>query len=346
MRSVTASLTISDMARSCIAALLFLGMVMPGISRVDSAWGAPGQIGQIRILPNITVQQKDVSLLEICDQEMLSSEWKSIMEGLNIGDAPPAGSEKFIDPGQLKAYLVKLFGSYGIDSSSVIFDIPEKIIIRRESTRITQEWIEEIFKKFVFENSPWKQEDINIQRVRFSGIPSIPTGKMTYEITQSSAKERFIGNVTLTVDLWVNGDKVRTLGVVGKVEVFGNVYEASRPLKPNEMITMSDLEVHRINLTDNADRFATRQDQIENRRVLRNIGVHQPLELKDLDKPLVLKRGDPVKIVYELPGLSVTAKGQANADAGVGDTLAVTNVSSKKTIYCKVVDAQTVMTVH
>ncbi|SPF36280.1 hypothetical protein SBDP1_1490009 [Syntrophobacter sp. SbD1] len=228
----------------------------------------------------------------------------------------------------------------------MIFDIPEKIIIRRESTRITQEWIEEIFKKFVFENSPWKQEDINIQRVRFSGIPSIPTGKMTYEITQSSAKERFIGNVTLTVDLWVNGDKVRTLGVVGKVEVFGNVYEASRPLKPNEMITMSDLEVHRINLTDNADRFATRQDQIENRRVLRNIGVHQPLELKDLDKPLVLKRGDPVKIVYELPGLSVTAKGQANADAGVGDTLAVTNVSSKKTIYCKVVDAQTVMTVH
>ncbi len=100
--------------------------------------------------------------------------------------------------------------------------------------------------------------------------------------------------------------------------------------------------MHKINLTDVADRFATRPDQVENRRVLRNIGVHQPLELKDLDKPLVLKRGDPVKIVYDEPGLSVTAKGQVNADGGVGDTLAVTNVSSKKTIYCKVVDAQTV----
>ena len=70
--------------------------------------------------------------------------------------------------------------------------------------------------------------------------------------------------------------------------------------------------------------------------------MHQPIELKDLDKPLVLKRGDPVMIVFDQPGLQVSAKGQANADGGVGDTLAVTNVSSKKTVVCKVVDGQTV----
>ena len=264
------------------------------------------------------------------------------MGGLNIGDAPQAGSEKYIDPGQLRTYLVRLLDSYGINSSEVKFDIPDRIVVRRESTQITQEQIEEIFKKFVFENSPWKQEEINIQRVHFSGLPVIPTGKMTYEVTASSPKERFIGNVTATIDFYVNGEKARTLSVVGKVEVFGNAYLASRPLKQNQMISAADLEVQKINLTDAADRFATRLDQVENRRVLRNIGVHQPLELKDLDKPLVLKRGDMVKIVYDQPGLSVTAKGQVNADGGVGDTLAVTNVTSKKTIYCKVVDAQTV----
>jgi flagella basal body P-ring formation protein FlgA len=166
---------------------------------------------------------------------------------------------------------------------------------------------------------------------------------MTYEVTGSSSRERFIGNVTATVDFYVNEEKVRTLGIVGKVEVFGNVYLASRPMKQNEMVSQADLEVHKMNLTDAADRFATRLDQVENRRVLRNLGVHQPLELKDLDKPLVLKRGDQVKIVYEEPGLSVIANGQADADGGVGDTLAVTNVSSKKTVHCKVVDARTVM---
>ena len=332
-----------------LVALIFLVLVLPGVmpfAGINSAWSAPEPISEIRILGNVTVNHKDVSLAEICDVETLPSEWKSIMSGVNIGDAPQAGSEKFIDPGQLRTYLARLLDSYRINSSEVKLDIPEKIIVKRESIQITQEQIEEIFKKFVFENSPWKQEDINIQRVRFSGLPVIPTGNMTYEVTASSAKERFIGNVTATVDFYVNSEKVRTLGVVGKVEVFGNVYLASRPLKQNEMISGADLELHKMNLTDTADRFATRLDQVENRRVLRNLGVHQPLEIRDLDMPLVLKRGDSVKIVYDEPGLSVTAKGQANADGGVGDTLAVTNISSKKTVYCKVVDAQTVRVAH
>ena len=328
-----------------LAALIFLALLMPGVTPVagvDSAWSALEPISEIRVLGNVTVNHKEVSLVEICDPETIPGEWKSIMGGLNIGDAPPAGSEKFIDPGQLRTYLVRLLDSYRINSSEVKFDIPARIVVKRESTQITQEMIEEIFKKFVFESSPWKREDINIQRVRFSGVPLIPTGKMTYEVTASSVKERFIGNVTATVDFYVNEEKVRTLGVVGKVEVFGNVYLASRPLKQNEMISEADLEVHKMNLTDAADRFATRLDQVENRRVLRSLGVHQPLEFKDLDRPLVLKRGDPVRIVWEEPGLSVTAKGQANADGGVGDILAITNVESKKTIHCRVVDAQTV----
>ena len=328
-----------------LAALIFLVMLLPEVvpvAGINSAWGAPEQIREIRVLSDVTVNHKDVSLVEICDPETLPGEWKSIMGGLNIGDAPPAGLEKFIDPGQLRTYLVRLLDSYRINSSEVKLDIPDRVVVRRESTQITQEQIEDIFKKFIFENSPWKQEDVTIQRVHFSGLPVIPTGKMTYEVTASSAKERFIGNVTATVDFYVNAEKVRTLGVVGRVEVFGNVYLASRPLKQNEMISEADLEVRKMNLTDVADRFATRIDQVENRRVLRNLGVHQPLELRDLDKPLVLKRGDQVKIVYDEPGLSVTAKGQADADGGVGDTLAITNVSSKKTVHCKVVDAQTV----
>src|SRR5208283_4410662 len=327
-----------------LAALIFLVMLLPEVvpvAGINSAWGAPEQIREIRVLSDVTVNHKDVSLVEICDPETLPGEWKSIMGGLNIGDAPPAGLEKFIDPGQLRTYLVRLLDSYRINSSEVKLDIPDRVVVRRESTQITQEQIEDIFKKFVFDNSPWKREEINIQRVRFSGIPVIPTGKMTYEVT-ASPKERFIGNVTVTIDFYVNGEKVRTLGVAGKVEVFGNAYLASRPLKQNEMISGADLEVRKMNLTDAADRFATRLDQVENRRVLRNLGVHQPLELRDLDKPLVLKRGDSVNIVYDEPGLSVTAKGQADADGGVGDTLAITNVSSKKTVHCKVVDAQTV----
>jgi flagella basal body P-ring formation protein FlgA len=332
-----------------MAALLFLGLVLPSAMPVgggdSAAWSASEPITEIRVLGNLTVSQKDVSLADICDPETIPGEWKSIMGSLNIGEAPQAGSEKYIDPGQLKTYLTRLLDSRGVNSSDVKLDIPDRIVIRRESTQIGQEQIEEIFKKFVFENSPWRHEEISIPRVRFSGFPIVPIGKLTYEVTVAP-KERYIGNVPATIDFYVNGEKAQTITVIGRVEVFGNAYLAAQPLKQNQMIAATDLEVKKINLTDAADRFATSLDQVENRRVLRNVGVHQPLELKDLDKPLVLKRGDIVKIVYDQPGLSVTAKGQANADGGVGDTLAVTNVTSMKKIFCKVLDAQTVRAVR
>jgi flagellar basal body P-ring formation protein FlgA len=307
----------------------------------DTAGSAPA-LSELRILKNVAVRQKQVYLADICDPDTLPTEWRAIAANLNIGEAPSAGSEKFIDPGQLKAYLAKLLNSQGVGPAEVKLDIPDRIVVRREAVQITQEQVEDIFKKFISDNSPWKQQEVVIQRVHFSGLPLVPVGQMSWEVVPSSPKERYIGNVTANIEFYVNGEKVRTLGVAGRVEVFNNVYLASRPLRQNDIIAPADLELKRVNITDSADRFATRPDQVENRRVLRNIGVHQPIELQNLDKPLVLKRGDPVTIVYDQPGIQVTAKGQASADGGVGDSLSVVNVSSKKTIVCRVVDSQTV----
>jgi len=326
--------------------ILFIVLAIAPVPPIgtDTAWSGTPAISEIRIQKNVSVHQKEVTLADICDPDTLTGEWKTIAQSLNIGDAPPAGSEKFIDPAQLRAYLQKLLESKGLTVSDVQLDIPDRIVVRRESTQLSVEQIESIFKKYVAENSPWKPQNVTVQRVQFTGLPIIPAGRMTYEVIPATSKQRLIGNVTVNVEFYVNGEKARTLGVTGKVEVFENVYMASRPLRRNEIINPADVEVQRINITETADRFATRPDQVETRRVIRDIGVHQPIELKDLDKPLVLKKGDPVTIIYDQPGLQVTAKGRVSADGGIGDTLAVVNVASKKTIYCKVLDGQTVRT--
>jgi flagella basal body P-ring formation protein FlgA len=336
--------------RSVMVALLtgFFSLVslLPATLRANDAVSDSAPLQQIRILGNVMVRDKSVSLLQICDAATLPEKWKSILGAQDIGDAPPVGSQKFVDPAQLHAFLVTLLTSHGINPDGVKFVIPPKIIVMRESTRLGQEWIEKVFKKYILENTPWNRNDINIENVRFSGIPVVPTGTLTYTVRPVTSAQRFTGNVSISVDLYVDGEMVRTLDVLGQVQVFENVYFASRPLKRNDMITTTDLEVRRMKVTDALDRYATRPDQVQNRRVIYEVGVHQPLQLADLDKPLVIKRGDPVRIVYEVPGLLVSAKGRANGDAGIGDTLAVTNTSSTKTIYCKVVDSETVRAVQ
>ena len=332
-----------------LTAVFFMLSPLPAMARTTDAATAPGGSGrleEIHVLGAVMVRDRNVSLLEICDSKTLSAKWKSILATQNIGDAPPAGSEKFVDPAQLRSYLVSLLGANGMNPADVKLDIPSKIVVTRESTSVSRQWAEDVFNKYVMENTPWKRSDITIENVRLSGIPAIPAGKLTYTVRPVTSPRRLTGNVSLSVDLYVDGEMVRTMDVLGRVEVQENVYFASRPLKRNEIISAADLEMRRMNVTDAVDRYATQPEQVENRRVTYEVGMHQPLELRDLDKPLVIKRGDPVKIVYEAPGLMVSANGRANGDAGVGDTLAVTNTSSTKTIYCKVLDSQTVKAVQ
>ncbi|MGC8490251.1 MAG: flagellar basal body P-ring formation chaperone FlgA [Syntrophobacteraceae bacterium] len=332
-----------------LAAVFSLGSLVPAKAQTTGTLAAPETakpLAQIRILGNVMVHDANVSLLQICDPTTLPAKWKSILGAQNIGEAPPAGSEKFVDPAQLRSYLDTLLNSRGVNPSGVKLVIPAKIVVTRESTNVSQQWIENVFKKYVLENTPWKQSDLTIQNVRYSGIPVIPTGTLTYTVRPVTSARNLIGNVSLSVDLYVDGEMVRTLDILGQVEVFKNVYFANQPLKRDQIITPADLEVHRMNITDSVDRYATDPGQVENRRVTYEVGAHQPLMLSDLNKPLVIKRGDPVKIVFEAPGLMLSANGRANADAGIGDTLAVTNIASTKTIYCKVVNGQTVEAVQ
>jgi flagellar basal body P-ring formation protein FlgA len=58
----------------------------------------------------------------------------------------------------------------------------------------------------------------------------------------------------------------------------------------------------------------------------------QPLHEADVMKPMVVQRNDTVTIVYEAPGLMLTLRGQAQDAGGLGDTISVLNVQSKRVV--------------
>lgn len=306
---------------------------------------AMSAISEIRVLGKISVSRKQVFLLDLCDSSTIPEDWRKIMAKQDIGEAPAVSSEKFVEPATMKVYLEWFIESQGADPAQVRITMPDKIVVARQAVQISQEQIESIFQKYIRDNSPWNPQDVVIQKVSFTGLPILPEGPMTYEVVPSQ-RGRFVGNVNVAINFFVNAEKVRSLGVSGKVDVFQNVIHASRALKQNDLITAADLEYQRVNVTESTERYATQPDQVVNKRLLRNVGIHQAFELKNLDKPLLLKRGDAVTIIYNTPGLQLTAKGQVREEGGMGDTVRVSNVSSDRTIHCRVIDSQTVQAVR
>ncbi|HUZ33823.1 MAG TPA: flagellar basal body P-ring formation chaperone FlgA [Xanthobacteraceae bacterium] len=58
----------------------------------------------------------------------------------------------------------------------------------------------------------------------------------------------------------------------------------------------------------------------------------QPLHEADLMKPLIVQRNEPVTIIYEAPGISLTLRGQAQDAGALGDTISVANAESKRVV--------------
>jgi flagella basal body P-ring formation protein FlgA len=68
---------------------------------------------------------------------------------------------------------------------------------------------------------------------------------------------------------------------------------------------------------------------METKRALKS---GQMLQTTDLKQPTLIRKGQPVKLVYASPGLKLTVDGQAQEDAGKGEAVRVLNTYSKRTI--------------
>ena len=77
---------------------------------------------------------------------------------------------------------------------------------------------------------------------------------------------------------------------------------------------------------------------MDRRRDLSGRAGHAPVGHKrDLQPPVLVERGDKVTLVYKVPGMTLTAQGQAIAQGGKGDVVDIINLQSRRTVSATVV---------
>jgi len=69
----------------------------------------------------------------------------------------------------------------------------------------------------------------------------------------------------------------------------------------------------------------------------------QPLTASDLMKPEIVQRNDTVTIVYQVPGVTLTLRGQARDAGALGDTIGVLNLESKRVVQAVISGPDRVM---
>jgi flagellar basal body P-ring formation protein FlgA len=298
-------------------------------------------LSSISFRDRVNVNGPRVNLLDLCESGTLPEDWQVYLAGIDIGAAPEGNTIKTINMENLRIYVRQLVESQGLNPNQVAVRLPDKISILRRKQVISKGQIEEIVRQHVLKTTAAKPEDVHVQTVGMEEPLIVPDGTLSWEV-QSPLHDPVSGGTALTIQFYVNGNRLLSSRVVSKVQVFQTVVCAARSLKRDEIVGAADLRLLRINVAHHPERFRTEVDQVAGKRLTADVDANQPVDTEALDKAVTVKRGSTVMVVYHREGLSLTAKGQAKEDGTLGDRVKVINMDSKRTLLCRVIDPHTV----
>lgn len=110
----------------------------------------------------------------------------------------------------------------------------------------------------------------------------------------------------------------------------------TRDVAAGETIAEADLTTIEVPATRSATLVTSAADLV-GQSARRPLRAHTPLSTADVRKPVMVKRGELVTVIYAMDGIELSAQGQALADAGKGDPVPVLNTRSRRTIEARVI---------
>lgn len=133
------------------------------------------------------------------------------------------------------------------------------------------------------------------------------------------------------------GERPWRMYVTASVSIHGPALVATRPLTRGERITRDLLSRTSVEINASHRGVITDPQQAIGMEVRRSINAGSPITPDVLSAPDAVARGDHVIITARTGGFSVSSRGKALANAGIGEQVLVENLRSSRTVKANVV---------
>jgi flagella basal body P-ring formation protein FlgA len=305
-------------------------------------WGlntAPtvAEMTTIRVQDQVEVENDEIFLGQIASIEGSDMQLIQQLKEIFIGKAPSAGKTR-----QYKQrHLSKRLEQHRIDLSAVHLEVPQRVLISRSYVEIDKPKIKKIVTDYITQNIPRDSGMVRIKAVHVPERVILSKGRIAYKVAAPRGRQ-LMGNCSLAVDFSVNGHSQKRIWATAQVEVRGPVVVTRKPLGRYKPITEDDIELQTLDLANLPSNVLTDPEAVLGKRTKRAIGAQTPLRADVIELPPLVKRGDLVMIVVETKGLKITARGFVKKKGRLGERIPVMNVDSKKVVYARVIDSNTV----
>jgi flagellar basal body P-ring formation protein FlgA len=196
-------------------------------------------------------------------------------------------------------------------------------------------------KDFILDRTRDSGMEIKIKRITIDEDISVPAGKVSYEIIAPDQWQGW-GKTVLGLVIRVDDQLVRNMSIPVEVEALTDMVVALYPLPHGMVVGEKDVSLQKRDISDVSGKVSFNLADVLGKRVRVPIRANTPVRSDYLEKVPLIKNGQVVTIVAENGAFRVTATGMARGTGAEGDLIMVQNMSSKKSVQGRVVDAGTV----
>lgn len=246
-----------------------------------------------------------------------------------IGPSPRPGRRSAIEA----AWLETTAREYGI-----VWRKPDglsKVIISRAGQPVPNDHITATITEALKEKTSLAGVLVNIDETEIwiaSGVePSVAVQSLDYDATSG----RFTARVTAPAE------SEDVFAVHGRAKPARPVATLMRDVKAGDLIAQSDVSLTAIESGRVAQDAITDTESLVGFAAKRQMRAGQKLRQGDVERPRMMKKGEVVTLIYEVPGMTLTAMGRAVTDGATGDIISVVNAQSHRTVEAKVTGAGT-----
>jgi flagella basal body P-ring formation protein FlgA len=208
-----------------------------------------------------------------------------------------------------------------------------KAIELEEVLRILEAYFQEIY--------PDNNHHIEIKDIRGYKRVVLPQGLVSFRVIVPE-RGYLGGNITATILFAVNGQEIKRLRISAHVDIYADVVAAGHYLKKHHEIKEQDLQIVNRNISLLPHDVVTEFKEVLGKRTTLSVNTNEILRIGMVEVPPLMKRGDRVILLVENQDFKITTLGEVREEGRRGDRVKLVNLSSKKEVYGRVLDANTV----
>jgi flagella basal body P-ring formation protein FlgA len=256
---------------------------------------------------------------------------------LELGTAPAPGASRRLSGTEILSRL----RDAGLDEARIRYQIPASVRVRRTAQGLDTGKLERAVRRAAEAELRDGERLVAVEAPQGVSLPIGP-----YSLSVGALERGHGGRARVEVEVRQEDETAVRLAVPLRLASSHFVVVSRRPIEAGALVAPDDLAVERRPSAQvPAGAFATAGEAI-GKRARVAIEGGRVLDHRSLESPPLVRRGDPVRIVIQRPGLVLSTVGRALENAAAGSVVRVVNPSSGHELAAEVIAHGQVRVLH